>query len=105
MSYDEMDDEYIMLRKKKEEELLKRLEAEKMIRVELSKILTPEALERLDFVSMTRPELANEAKLLIIKLVQEGRLMPPIDEDVVKKILAELYRRRSRGGRIDIRRK
>ncbi len=104
MSYDE-DSEYLEIRKKKEEELRKRLEAQRMIRMVMSEILTEKAMERLDNVSLVYPDLAEKAKALIIQLVQAGKLKPPVGEEEVKRILAALYAERSKGGKIEFKRK
>ena len=100
------DEEYRKLREKKLQEYMKRIEQEQKLRLALSDILTDKALERLDNASLAYPDIAREAKALIIELVRAGKLKPPVDEATVARILRQLYEyRRGRGGRIEFKRK
>jgi programmed cell death protein 5 len=92
------DEELEELKRKKLEELQKRAELERQAqiaaaqrRAALRKILTPEALARLDNIRVVRPELAEALEQQLIALASSGRVKIPIDEDVLKKILSAIY--------------
>ena len=87
----------------KRKELQKQIEAQKQAL--LRKILTEKARERLNNVKLVRPDLATLVEEQLIALAQSGRVPVPIDEDVVKAILAELYARTHREPRITFKRK
>jgi len=87
----------------KRKELQKQIEAQKQAL--LRKILTEKARERLNNVKLVRPDLATLVEEQLIALAQSGRVPVPIDEDVVKAILAELYARTHREPRIRFKRK
>jgi programmed cell death protein 5 len=89
------------------EEELKRRQQQEAARREalLRSILTPEARERLANVKLVRPEIAKLVEDNIIALVQAGQLRPPVDEDIVKQLLAAIYERTHRETRIRIKRK
>lgn len=86
------------LRRKKLEELQKKAELERQAqiaaaqrRIALKRILTPEALARLDNIRIVRPELAEALEQQIIALASSGRVKVPIDDDTLKKILEAVY--------------
>ncbi len=85
-------EEKIEEEKKKEEEALKR--------VILSRILTPEAKERLARVKMVKPELASALENYLIALYQAGRISGRIDDSTLKEILRKLSERSRREYRI-----
>ena len=92
------DEELEELKRKKLEELQKRAELERQAqiaaaqrRAALRKILTPEALARLDNIRVVRPELAEALEQQLIALASSGRVKIPIDEDVLKEILSAIY--------------
>jgi len=87
----------------KRKELQKQIEAQKQAL--LRKILTEKARERLNNVKLVRPDLATLVEEQLIALAQSGRIPIPIDDDVVKTILAELYTRTHREPRIRFKRK
>ncbi|MEM1873445.1 MAG: DNA-binding protein [Acidilobaceae archaeon] len=91
--------------KRRAEEEKKKLEAEERRRAILRSILTSEARARLENIRLVRPELAELAENYIIQLVSAGRLTPPIDEEFVKSLLAELDSRSRREYKITFRRK
>lgn len=89
-----------------EEEARRRKQEEEARRDALLRsILTPSARERLANVKLVKPEIARIVEDNIIALVQSGQLKPPVDEDVVKKILSIIYERSHRDTKITIRRK
>jgi DNA-binding TFAR19-related protein len=92
------DEELEELRQRKLKELQKRAELERQAqiaaaqrRAALKKILTPEALARLDNIRIVRPELAEALEQQLIALASSGRVKIPIDEDALKKILEAVY--------------
>jgi len=96
------------LQKQLEEEQKRReLEAQLEAQREalLRRILTAKARERLSNIKLVRPELARSAEDTIIQLVQMGRLTPPIDEDTVARILAEIDSSHRKDFKIRIKRK
>ncbi|MEB3825674.1 MAG: DNA-binding protein [Desulfurococcales archaeon] len=112
MAMDEYDDELAEIRRRRLEELreqAKKKELEKQLEAQkqalLRKILTEKARERLNNVKLVRPDLATLVENQLIALAQSGRVPLPIDEDVVKSILAELYSRTHREPKIRFKRK
>ncbi len=110
------DEELEAIRRKKLEELQRRLAEEEQRKKALEAaeaqrqailrvILTSSARERLANVKLVRPELARLVEDQIIALVQAGRLRPPVDEDIVKELLAAFYEQTRRETRIRIKRK
>jgi len=92
------DEELEELRRRKLEELQKRAELERQAqiaaaqrRAALKRILTPEALARLDNIKIVRPELAEALEQQLIALASSGRVKIPIDEDALKEILKAVY--------------
>ena len=90
-----------------EEEARRKAEEEAKAKREalLRRILTPKARERLANVKLVRPEIAQLVEDQIIALVQAGRLTPPVDEDMVKKLLEVIYEQTHRETRIRIKRR
>lgn len=99
------------IKRRKLLELQRRLEEEQRLREEearleaqrealLRTILTHRARERLANVKLVRPELARAVEDAVIQLVQTGRLAPPVDEDVVKRLLVEIDSRIRREPRV-----
>ena len=110
------DDELEAIKRRKLAELQRRLQMEEELRRRqqeeaarrdalLRAILTPKARERLANVKLVRPELAKIVEDNIIALVQAGQLQPPVDEDIVKRLLEAIYERTRREPRIRIKRK
>jgi len=86
------------LRRKKLEELQKRAEAERQAQIAaaqrravLKRILTPEALARLDNIRVVRPDLVEALEQQLISLASSGRIRVPIDDETLKKILEAVY--------------
>ncbi|MEM1597503.1 MAG: DNA-binding protein [Pyrobaculum sp.] len=86
------------IRRKKLEELQKQAELERQAqiaaaqrRAALKKILTPEALSRLDNIRLVRPEVVEALEQQLISLAASGRVKVPIDEATLKKILETVY--------------
>ncbi len=106
------DEELEAIRERRLQELQRRLEEErKRKEVEaqrenvLRSILTSEARSRLNNIKLVKPEIARAVEDYIIQLVNAGRLSPPIDENVVKKLLVEISERTRRDYKISFRRK
>ncbi len=111
MSVGPDDKELEEIKRRKLLELQRKLEEEQRLREEqarleaqrealLRAILTPRARERLANVKLVKPELARAVEDTIIQLVQVGRLAPPVGEDVVKTLLAEVDSRVRREPRV-----
>jgi len=86
------------LRRKKLEELQKRAEAERQAQIAaaqrravLKRILTPEALARLDNIRVVRPDIVEALEQQLISLASSGRIRVPIDDETLKKILEAVY--------------
>ena len=67
-----------------QEELERRKEAV------LRRILTSEARQRIANLKMVRPDFAEQVEIQLIQVAQGGKIHLPIDEDTLKKILAQL---------------
>ncbi len=104
------------IRRRKLLELQRKLEEEQRLREEqarleaqrealLRRLLTPAARDRLANVKLVKPELARAVEDAIIQLVQVGRLVPPVGEDVVKSLLIEIDSRTRREPRVRFKRK
>lgn len=91
-----------MLEEAKAEEERRRYEAER--EAVLRSILTPQARQRLSNIRIIRPEYAEAVENQLIQLVQAGRLTPPIDDSLLKKLLLELDRRLRREVKVRFRR-
>ncbi|MFN3804617.1 MAG: DNA-binding protein [Pyrobaculum sp.] len=91
------------LRRKKLEELQKKAELERQAqiaaaqrRAALKRILTPEALARLDNIRVIRPDLVETLEQQLIALASSGRVKLPIDDETLKSILETVYRQTRR---------
>ncbi len=62
----------------------------------LRKILTLEARQRLTNVKMVRPDFAAQLELQLIQIAQSGRMPLPINDDVLKKLLAQIQTRQTK---------
>jgi len=62
-----------------------------MKRMLLRRGMTPEARERLARVKLANPELAGQAEMVAIQLIQQGRM---VDETTLKQILTRLTPKR-----------
>ena len=67
----------------------------------LSKILAPEARQRLNNLKMVRQEFAEQIELQLIEMAQTGKLPIPLSDAQLKQILVQLQ---SRKREINIRR-
>jgi programmed cell death protein 5 len=64
------------------------MEAQK--RAVLRNVLTPEARERLATVRLAYPEVAASLENQLIALYQSGRLPGPVNDETMKKLLAQV---------------
>ena len=60
----------------------------------LSKILTPEARQRLNNLKMIKPEFAEQIELQLIEMAQIGKLPIPLSDAQLKQILVQLQSRK-----------
>jgi programmed cell death protein 5 len=60
----------------------------------LSKILTPEARQRLNNLKMVKPEFAEQIEMQLIELAQTGKLPIPLSDAHLKQILIQLQGRK-----------
>jgi len=60
----------------------------------LRRIMTPEARERLGRIRLVKPEMAKQIEEQMIYLAQTGRLRTLVDDEMLKKILAQLQQDR-----------
>ncbi|MEM4865273.1 MAG: DNA-binding protein, partial [Acidilobaceae archaeon] len=91
--------------KRRAEEERRKLEVEEKKKAILRSILTSEARARLENLKLVRPELVELAENYIIQLVSSGRIAPPVGEEFVKSLLAELDSRTRREYKITFKRK
>ncbi len=92
------DEELERLREKKLKEMQEQAEARRRAeelaaqrRLALKRILTPEALARLDNLRIVRPELVEALEQQLISLAASGRVKLPITDEDLKDILAQIY--------------
>ena len=71
-------------------------EAEAQKEALMRQILTPEARQRLARVRMVRPEFAAQLELQLIQVAQSGRVAIPINDDTLKRLLAQLQAQQSK---------
>ncbi len=67
---------------------------EKQKQALLSKILTPEARQRLNNLKMVRQEFAEQIELQLIEMAQTGKLPIPLSDAQLKQILLQLQSRK-----------
>ena len=60
----------------------------------LSKILTPEARQRLNNLKMVKPEFIEQIELQLIEMAQIGKLPIPLSDAQLKQILIQLQSRK-----------
>ena len=60
----------------------------------LSKILAPEARQRLNNLKMVKQEFAEQIELQLIQMAQTGKLPIPLTDDQLKQILIQLQSRK-----------
>jgi programmed cell death protein 5 len=60
----------------------------------LSKILAPEARQRLNNLKMIKPEFAEQIELQLIEMAQTGKLPIPLSDAQLKSILLQLQSRK-----------
>ncbi len=102
--YGEVEDEELeRIKRKKLLELQRRLAEEEERRRQqelieaqkraiLRRILTAEALERLSNIRLVNPQLAEFVENQLIQLAQAGRIPTPVTDEMLKKILEQIYR-------------
>jgi programmed cell death protein 5 len=97
------DEELERLREKKLKEMQEQAEARRRAeelaaqrRLALKRILTPEALARLDNLRIVRPELVEALEQQLISLAASGRVKLPITDEDLKDILAQIYEKSRR---------
>ncbi len=73
--------------RRKQEEALREAQMQALLR----RILTPKARERLNNLKLVKPDIAKFVEEQIVALAQSGRVPLPIDDDVLKKILEQVY--------------
>lgn len=60
----------------------------------LSKILAPEARQRLNNLKMVKPEFAEQIELQLIQMAQTGKLPIPLSDPQLRQILIQLQSRK-----------
>jgi programmed cell death protein 5 len=60
----------------------------------LSKILAPDARQRLNNLKMVKPEFAEQIELQLIQMAQTGKLPIPLSDAQLKQILIQLQSRK-----------
>ena len=69
---------------------LQEAELEKQIHFIISKILSPDARERLGNIRVARPDFARQVEVLLIQLHQAGKLPANISDENFKTILGSI---------------
>jgi len=62
-------------------------------RMILSRILTPEAKDRLARVRMVKPEIAALVEDYLVGLYQSGQIRGKVTDEILKKLLARIHER------------
>ena len=65
-------------------------EAEAQKQAIMRKILTPEARQRLANIKIVRPDYAEQLELQLIQVAQSGRVKLPINDETLKRLLAQI---------------
>ncbi|UCH56818.1 MAG: DNA-binding protein [Candidatus Bathyarchaeota archaeon] len=87
----------IQAQQQQQEELQRaQQEAEAKKEALLRQILTPEARQRLTRVRMVRPEYASQLELQLIQVAQSGRVALPINDEMLKRLLAQIQAQQSK---------
>ena len=60
----------------------------------LSKILAPDARQRLNNLKMVKPEFAEQIEMQLIEMAQTGKLPIPLSDEQLKGILIQLQSRK-----------
>ena len=71
-------------------------EAEAQKAALMRKILTPEARQRLQNVKLVKPEFAAQIELQLLQLAQSGRVPLPINDELLKQLLAQIMGQQSK---------
>jgi len=69
---------------------LKEQEIDSQIKLIITRILTPEARERLGNIRLARPEFARQIEIFLIQLYQAGKLPQKLTDEQLKQILEKL---------------
>lgn len=69
---------------------LKEQEIEAQIKLIITRILTPEARERLGNIRLARPQFARQIEIFLIQLHQAGKLPQKLADEQFKQILEKL---------------
>lgn len=87
----------IQAQQQQQEELQRaQKEAERQKQELMRKVLTPEARLRLNNIKMVRPEFAQQVELQLLQIAQTGRVRLPIDDETLKKLLAQIQSQQSK---------
>uniref|UniRef100_A0A7S2WS29 Uncharacterized protein n=1 Tax=Mucochytrium quahogii TaxID=96639 RepID=A0A7S2WS29_9STRA len=76
-----------------------------MINDMLTRICTPDALDRLKRVGIVKPEIVDKVQNSILQAAQSGQLQGRVDEDQVKGMLAKAGADKAASGKVVIQRK
>jgi len=96
----ELQKKYLEQQKAQEEAIKREMELEAQLNAIMRRILTPEARERLGRVKLVKPELARQVELVLVQLYQAGQIREPIDDEKLKRILAQIDARTRKEFRI-----
>jgi programmed cell death protein 5 len=99
------DDELDQIRKRKMSSIQRRVsdeqrqsQAEQQLEAQkqalLSKILTPEARQRLNNLKMVKAEFTEQIEMQLIEMAQTGKLPIPLSDTQLKSILIQLQSRK-----------
>ncbi|MFH1789264.1 MAG: DNA-binding protein [Candidatus Altiarchaeota archaeon] len=69
---------------------LQEAEVERQIHFIISRILSPEARERLGNIRVARPQFARQIEVLLIQLNQAGKLPDQLSDEQLKAILTSI---------------
>lgn len=57
-------------------------------------MFTPEARQRLSNLKLVKPELASQVEEYLMALAQQGKIVVPVDDDTLKKVLEKAQPKR-----------
>lgn len=70
-----------------EEQMQQLAEFEKLKKTVLGKMLTKDAIERLNRIRLVKPELAMQLEVYLVQLYQSGQIREVIDDNKLKELL------------------
>jgi programmed cell death protein 5 len=67
---------------------------EELKKIVMKKILTKEALERMNRIRLVKPDLATQLELYLLQLYQAGQIKAIIDDERLKMVLDSIVKKK-----------